>query len=150
MNKMMGSDHTLILTLYIFLAALTVLNICSIEYFYIGFDNDLSNNDIIKPASLFYNISSSFIIQEESNTLIPQSQEAFTNYSLKSLDEILIRAGVEVTDELRGQLPPKEDVASMYGSEPVIVGLEQCERFQNTVVKSDAYIGPAGMFNTVS
>ena len=148
----MRSDHSLILTLYIFLVALTVLNICSLEYFYIGFNNDLSTNDIIKPVSLLFynNTSSSFIIQEESNTLIPQSQEVVTTYSLKSLDEILIRAGVEVTDELRGQLPPKEDVASMYGSEPVIIGLEQCDRFQSTVVKSDAYIGPAGMFNTVS
>ena len=70
--------------------------------------------------------------------------------SLRSFEEILQKAGVDVTDEIRDQFPPIEDVASMYGSEPIILGLERCETFRNTVVKGDGFIAPAGIFNTVS
>jgi len=68
--------------------------------------------------------------------------------TLRSLEEILLSAGVEVTDELRNELPPKEDIISMYGSKPNIIGLDRCETFQSTVVKGDGFIAPAGMFNT--
>ena len=55
-----------------------------------------------------------------------------------------------MTQEIKEQLPPMEDVQSMYGSEPIIHGLDTCQAFQNTIESSDAFIAPAGMFNTVS
>ena len=77
------------------------------------------------------------------------SADVTSDITLRSLEEILKRAKVEVTEEIRKQLPPKEDVLSMYGEKPIILGLDRCETFRNTVVKGDAFIGPAGMFNTV-
>ena len=66
--------------------------------------------------------------------------------------DILTRAGVdedEVDDETKMQLPSLSEVESLYGSEPTIIGLDTCEAFRQTVIPEDAYLAPAGMFNTV-
>jgi len=55
----------------------------------------------------------------------------------------------QATDEILSTLPEASDVASMYGEEPKIIGLETCATFQNTVPAPDRYMGPAGLFNTV-
>lgn len=140
------------------MSVVVFLQMCSLEYFHLQRIDYISYNDfkLVSPGES--NTKSkdateiapdnSFINAQEAYPSLPES--GGDGGSLLSLEEILKRAGVEVTDEIRNQLPPKENFASMYGSEPIIVGLERCERFQNTVDLSDAYIGPAGMFNTVS
>jgi len=149
----MEADHRIILTLCIFLSVTVFLQICSLEYFHFGYNNDLSANDFILKSKSLSSLKPlhNNIPQNKDN---PQTQKdlppQLNDGSLMPLEDILKRAGVEVTDEIRDQLPPKEDVISMYGSEPVIVGLDQCKIFQNTVDLSGAFIGPAGMFNTVS
>jgi hypothetical protein len=57
-------------------------------------------------------------------------------------------AGVKLTDEIRSSLPPISDLEEMYGSEPVIIGLEKCEEFREKYGPKEAVIAPAGMFNT--
>eukprot|EP00934_Nitzschia_sp_Nitz4_P008239 Nitzschia sp. Nitz4//scaffold37_size175936//13709//17211//NITZ4_002025-RA/size175936-snap-gene-0.253-mRNA-1//-1//CDS//3329549725//8229//frame0 len=62
---------------------------------------------------------------------------------------ILNDAGVEELDtETVLSLPTWKSVTKLYGEEPVIIGLETCERFRNTIPLDDASIGTAGMFNT--
>jgi hypothetical protein len=80
---------------------------------------------------------------------IDEKSNQTENKSMKPLAEILELAGVEVDDELRQSLPPVEGVIEMYGSEPVIIGTDRCEAFQNSIIKGEGFVGPAGMFNTV-
>jgi len=87
---------------------------------------------------------------------IPQDNESIDNFKsllledvkLRDLEDILLAAKVDVTEDERIKIPPKADVVEMYGSSPVILGLERCEEFRRNVKPEDAYVGPAGMFNT--
>ena len=62
--------------------------------------------------------------------------------------KILQAAGVEIDEELANILPTWEDVVSMYGSKPIISGLETCPEYRAQVKPEDRMTGPAGMFNT--
>ena len=61
---------------------------------------------------------------------------------------ILKKSRLKVTPEIKQNLPTWEEVTSIYGSKPKIIGLETCSTFQSTIPESDAYIAPSGMFNT--
>jgi hypothetical protein len=45
-------------------------------------------------------------------------------------------------------LPKWDQVTDLYGSEPVILGLDTCQEFQRRVPAPDRYIGIAGNFNS--
>jgi hypothetical protein len=45
-------------------------------------------------------------------------------------------------------LPKWDQVTELYGSKPVILGLETCQEFQRRVPAPDRYIGVAGNFNS--
>mmetsp|Transcript_1945 Transcript_1945/g.2755 ORF Transcript_1945/g.2755 Transcript_1945/m.2755 type:complete len:394 (+) Transcript_1945:186-1367(+) len=62
--------------------------------------------------------------------------------------DILERAGETLNPEEIADLPTWSSVMAQYGSEPVIVGLDTCEQFQSMVPKEEAWIAPAGLFNT--
>lgn len=63
--------------------------------------------------------------------------------------QILQKSGLtEITPEIKQKLPSWEEVTSLYGSKPKIIGLDTCSTFQSTIPESDAYIGGSGMFNT--
>ena len=65
------------------------------------------------------------------------------------IKKTLRRAGVIVDDALEAKLPTWSEMTSMYGAQPVIIGLDRCEEFRHSLSKPrDAMIGPAGMFNT--
>ena len=142
------AENKFILALFTIITCLGVLQIVSIEYYTSNAFNSVllpSEND---PQQTLKSFSNKERNGETDNLDI--SLEKQQEVKLRSLEEILQRAGVEVTDEIREQLPPKEDVLSMYGSKPLIIGLDRCETFRNTIAKGDGFIGPAGMFNTVS
>lgn len=66
--------------------------------------------------------------------------------------DLLDKAGVDLTDldeESIRQLPTLNEIEGMYGSGVFIGGLDRCTEFQMTVAQEDAFIGPAGIFNTV-
>lgn len=77
-----------------------------------------------------------------------QKSTVLEDERLRDLEEILQAARVDITEEERAKIPPKTDVIEMYGSSPVILGLERCEEFRKNVKPEDAFVGPAGMFNT--
>lgn len=61
------------------------------------------------------------------------------------LVEILADAGVEELDiPTLLTLPKWSSVSKLYGEEPVVFGLETCERFRKTIPLDDASIGTAG------
>lgn len=61
------------------------------------------------------------------------------------LVEILTDAGVEELDiPTLLSLPKWSSVTKLYGDGPVVVGLETCERFRETIPLDDASIGTAG------
>ena len=61
---------------------------------------------------------------------------------------ILQAANIEVDDETVSQLPSWDDAVSLYGENPIIYGLDTCEKYRQTVKPEDRMIGPAGIFNT--
>ncbi len=107
-------------------------------------------------------------MKESDNGVILDRKKA---YSMEPLD-ILKRAGVDTSSgfqrpvtggEYRAAvkekksslnqdvvLPTVEDIQALYGSEPRIVGLEQCEAFRAAVPPQRRLMGPAGLFNSVS
>jgi hypothetical protein len=64
------------------------------------------------------------------------------------LVEMLAKAGVQATPETIAKFPPYEDIMKLYGSEPIIHGLDTCETYRNLVPAQNRSIGPAGMFNS--
>lgn len=58
--------------------------------------------------------------------------------------KVLRNANVEITPELKRNVPPYADFESMYGSMPIILGLEHCQTFRDKVPAKDRLIGPAG------
>jgi Na+-transporting methylmalonyl-CoA/oxaloacetate decarboxylase gamma subunit len=63
--------------------------------------------------------------------------------------EILHDAGVEEIDVATAlSLPKWSTVTRLYGDGPVVIGLDTCKRFRETIPLDDASMGVAGMFNT--
>ena len=148
----MDKSPKTILLLFIALAGIAFLQIILFECFQAPSASTLLpkfHSDNLQPKTLQY-LSSSSSTSTKTATTTTTTTKSKSKSSLRSLEEILERAGVDVTQEIKEQLPPMEDVQSMYGSEPIIHGLDTCQAFQNTIESSDAFIAPAGMFNTVS
>jgi len=87
-------------------------------------------------------------IKREENKHKNQKSRVLSDFQLRDPEEILQAARVKQTKNDRVEFSPKADVVEMYGSSPVILGLERCEEFRRNVNPEDAYIGPAGLFNT--
>jgi len=70
---------------------------------------------------------------------------------LKPILKILRQGGYDVSKSNksidRSLLPKWSDIIKAYGT-PKILGLETCQRFQDTIEPSRRNIGPAGIFNT--
>ena len=63
--------------------------------------------------------------------------------------EMLRKAGENVTGELLQQLNVvHKDWRELYGTEPVILGMETCEAFQQSVARPKRILAVAGLFNT--
>lgn len=172
-GKMMERDNQRILS-FVGLLTLTVLvQIVSIESFFsnseIEFNLSGSNLTIEseipeivqKPNSLpkLINTSSEKNVHEVRKPATVSHHEILTDPfigtppildTMRPPEEILNVAGIEVDDELKKTLPHLDDIVDMYGAEPIIIGTDRCEAFQKSIIKGEGFVGPAGMFNTVS
>jgi hypothetical protein len=54
----------------------------------------------------------------------------------------------QIDDSIWLQVPVWEEIVQVHGRDPVIYGLDSCEKFRNTVDPIDRHVGIAGMFNT--
>ena len=59
-----------------------------------------------------------------------------------------IKIDLEKDEELIRELPTWSEVTDLYGPEPVIYGLEECDRFQHRSDPADHFVSTAGTFNT--
>ena len=65
--------------------------------------------------------------------------------------QLLRNAGInDLTDEDKKHLPDWKSLQSVYGDleEPIIIGLESCAAYRNTVPPPKRYAAVAGLFNT--
>ena len=67
---------------------------------------------------------------------------------LQLLEEAGVTVDVEEDAEMIQELPTWTQVVSLYGEEPVIHGLEQCEIFQKRSDAAEHFVSTAGTFNS--
>lgn len=72
------------------------------------------------------------------NSSIPQK-----NVILTRIEE----ARIDVTPEILTRIPPFSDFTKMYGDKPIILGLDRCEEYQNTIDPPERMFGAAGYVN---
>ena len=63
-------------------------------------------------------------------------------------DLLQLANGVTADEETLKSLPLYSDFTDLYGDKPVIVGLDTCKTYRETVPAENRMIGPAGIFNT--
>ncbi len=68
--------------------------------------------------------------------------------SRERIVKILEASGMKMNHEIIASLPTWGEVKALYGDKPKIVGLEQCSKFRLEIPEVDAYVSPAGLFNT--
>jgi hypothetical protein len=61
--------------------------------------------------------------------------------------DVLARAGLSIDLDVLKLLPTWEDVTDLYGSEPVILGLDRCAAFRDARVPARRFTGIAGQHN---
>jgi len=64
------------------------------------------------------------------------------------LIDLLKEAGVSLDATLIERLPTWAQVSALYGSEPRVYGLDQCDRFQKMGDPAEHFVSTAGTFNT--
>jgi hypothetical protein len=57
-------------------------------------------------------------------------------------------AGVKLRGEDLENLPTWQEIESLIGNKPVILGLNSCEVFRNTIPPIRRMLGASGMFNS--
>jgi hypothetical protein len=63
--------------------------------------------------------------------------------------DLLVEAGVTAIDNaVLQRLPTIETIQHLYGSGPVLIGMETCQQFRNMIPSKDASLAVAGLFNT--
>ena len=71
-----------------------------------------------------------------------------TPASNKSVLEYFKEAGVKLHDEDLRSLPTWSEIESLIGNEPVVLGLESCNTFRDTIPPMRRMLGASGMFNS--
>lgn len=53
-------------------------------------------------------------------------------------------AGIAVTPDILARIPPFSDFTRMYGDKPIILGLDRCEDYRNSIDPPERMFGAAG------
>ncbi|KAL7511495.1 hypothetical protein ACHAXN_008461 [Cyclotella atomus] len=121
-----GRYHT---ELFIVVLILLILNVCCIFFLHGQISNQL------RP-------SPSTVISASSTSEVPESRS----------DDIVLEyfkdAGVKLRGEDLENLPTWQEIESLIGNKPVILGLNSCEVFRNTIPPIRRMLGASGMFNS--
>lgn len=143
-------DHKLLLFFLGFLCLFTLLQIVAFEYYFVieraNFIFDRSRLKIntvgILRSKRTYKWRRQKTRPKVDSTVHLQQQ------GIRPLDVILKSAGINVTEEIQKSLPPLSDIINVYSADPIILGEERCHEFQTLIPPGEAFIAPAGMFNT--
>lgn len=143
-------DHKLYLFFLGFLCVFTLLQIVTFEYYFVikrtNFIFDRSRLKINTVGVLRSKRTNKWWQKKgplDRNSIVYSEQQG-----IQPLEVILKSAGVNVTEEIQKSLPPLGGIVDAYGSHPIIVGEERCHEFQASIPPGEAFIAPAGMFNT--
>lgn len=68
--------------------------------------------------------------------------------SRETVAEMLRQTGAIVPVNIISKLPTLEQVSELYGPSPVILGLDRCPHFRDSVPAIRRMLGAAGMFST--
>lgn len=102
-------------------------------------------------GKLAEDIEAKFLENNEAFKPRPMSEyreRAMIDDKLKILD-LFIEAGLkEMDDSTYAVLPTWSEVTKLYGNEPRILGLDQCEAFQNKGDPWEHFVSTAGTFNS--
>jgi len=122
-------------------------------------------HDAYKESRKYNSNNSSFKKNHEATRITPTDEQqeliqVAKDRGLQNVDdkgpilEILTQAGMRIEDENEldqealDQLPTWTQIQNLYGSKPIIYGLEKCEAFRNAVEPTTRFFGIAGTFNT--
>jgi len=103
-----------------------------------SFENDLKSTKV--------HVNTMFRAPLATNDPFISDENAQLQSKIKPLSQILEEAGSKFSDDQK--FPSVEEVEQLYGDKPTIMGLETCQKFRETVPQTEAYVAPAGMFNT--
>jgi hypothetical protein len=62
--------------------------------------------------------------------------------------QLLLDAGIDVTEDIVKQLPLLSDIHAQYGNKTIIHNLESCKQFRDMYKPEERFLAVAGMFNT--
>uniref|UniRef100_A0A7S4RP45 Sulfotransferase domain-containing protein n=1 Tax=Ditylum brightwellii TaxID=49249 RepID=A0A7S4RP45_9STRA len=149
-----NQDRTLLIALLV-LAVVTITQVVMVERFFVSTETPVVSHDIqyIKNTALNGRTEDAGSTTEGGlSGIINRAASASSAASVSILREpVDIVAEVlqrDVPLDVKENLPSREEVVKLYGATPRILGLETCQAFRDTVKQQDAFIAPAGMFNT--
>ena len=87
-------------------------------------------------------------VKSGSNEKLDQSEIDSRQEILNLISEAGVHIDFEKDADLIRDLPTWEEVTNLFGKEPVIYGLDQCEVFQKSSDPADHFVSTAGTFNT--
>lgn len=128
-----------------FLCLTTVLQMVTFEYYF----EHAGNNDLLDRSRFnIHSVEKLRTVRKIAWRRKRQREAHVLHRSIRPLEAILRSAGVNVTEEIETSLPPLSDIVDVYGPDPIILGEDRCDMFQFSVPLEEAFIAPAGMFNT--
>jgi len=165
------SEHEVLLLILAALMVTVTLQLIAIDYFFLGKGKSIENEQRWSQIQGIRGESSRTLVHDvntnmtkETNNINLETKKGLLKNDhdtskknadilrkdgVRPLDVILRKAGVTLTDDLIKSLPPPDEVESMYGNKPIILGLDRCAAFRKAIPAEDAFIAPAGMFNSV-
>jgi hypothetical protein len=110
--------------------------------------NHLAQKNVSRPVIRRYARRKPWPIDERVDldpNLVERLRRAVRESVKEPVLDVLLRAGTEMDESIVQDLPTWESVTNMYGSEPVILGLETCQAFRSNVDMVNRWIAPGGM-----
>ena len=109
-------------------------------------NNESANLIIHKSKSKSNNITVNSI---NNNNIVFDNKDNDVESDQQRVRDLLIKeAGIELTAEMKKQLPTWTEIRQVVGSSPTILGLDSCSKFRDNVPPLERMLGASGMFNT--
>jgi hypothetical protein len=83
------------------------------------------------------------------DTLTPDEAIKMASSEQQFALQLLLDAGIDVTEDIVKQLPLLSDIHAQYGDKPIIHNLESCKRFRDTYKPEERFLAVAGEMNVV-
>lgn len=91
------------------------------------------------------------LLQQPESNEVGHNVQRFSSESLLNkgpVIDILRSANIDITPELRAQIPSWKEVVERFGNTPKIIGMDTCAAYREKVPRNERIIAPAGTFNS--